>query len=145
MWKSSSIDAMTATSADTLPKPRRPIRLDHERLLAVFTPCGTDQPDTRGTPKITPSSGWGWQRVPRLVGIGEPFPGCPGMWSLWTWLPGNSLDQLSVADHPTLSSGATCFRRTRREPTERSTVEVHTSLPTGLGSELRSAGKSSMS
>lgn len=35
--------------------------------------------------------------VPRPVGIGEPFRGYPGVWSLWTWLPGHSLDQLSVA------------------------------------------------
>lgn len=35
--------------------------------------------------------------VPRLVGIGEPFEGYPGVWSLWTWLPGRSLDRLSMA------------------------------------------------
>lgn len=34
--------------------------------------------------------------VPRPVGIGEPFQGYPGIWSLWTWLPGRSLDRLSM-------------------------------------------------
>lgn len=34
--------------------------------------------------------------VPRLIGVGEPFGGYPGVWSLWTWLPGRSLDRLPV-------------------------------------------------
>lgn len=32
--------------------------------------------------------------VPRLVGVGEPFAGYDGVWSLWTWLDGCSLDQV---------------------------------------------------
>jgi aminoglycoside phosphotransferase (APT) family kinase protein len=32
--------------------------------------------------------------VPELVGVGEPFPGYDGTWSLWTWLDGQSLDLL---------------------------------------------------
>ena len=35
--------------------------------------------------------------VPRPLGIGEPFRGYPGIWSIWTWLPGRSLDLLPVA------------------------------------------------
>ena len=35
--------------------------------------------------------------VPRPLGIGEPFRGHPGIWSVWTWLPGRSLDLLPVA------------------------------------------------
>ena len=35
--------------------------------------------------------------VPRPLGIGEPFDGYPGIWSVWTWLPGRSLDRLPVA------------------------------------------------
>jgi aminoglycoside phosphotransferase (APT) family kinase protein len=33
-------------------------------------------------------------QVPQLVGIGQPFPGYDGVWSLWTWLDGTSLDVL---------------------------------------------------
>lgn len=32
--------------------------------------------------------------VPQLVGIGQPFPGYDGVWSLWTWLDGQSLDRV---------------------------------------------------
>jgi len=32
--------------------------------------------------------------VPQLVGIGGPFAGYNGVWSLWTWLEGTSLDLL---------------------------------------------------
>ncbi|WP_457098849.1 phosphotransferase [Microbacterium sp. P5_E9] len=35
--------------------------------------------------------------VPRPLGIGEPFRGYSGIWSVWTWLPGQSLDQLPLA------------------------------------------------
>ncbi len=35
--------------------------------------------------------------VPRPVGISESFEGYPGIWSVWTWLPGRSLDRLPVA------------------------------------------------
>ncbi|MFM9921223.1 phosphotransferase [Lacisediminihabitans sp. H27-G8] len=34
--------------------------------------------------------------VPQMLGIGEPFEGYPGVWTLWTWLPGRSLDRLAV-------------------------------------------------
>jgi len=32
--------------------------------------------------------------VPRLVGVGGPFAGYDGVWSLWTWLDGRSLDHV---------------------------------------------------
>lgn len=32
--------------------------------------------------------------VPELVGVGRPFPGYEGTWSVWTWLPGRSLDHV---------------------------------------------------
>ncbi len=32
--------------------------------------------------------------VAQLVGVGEPFEGYPGTWSVWTWLEGESLDLL---------------------------------------------------
>lgn len=32
--------------------------------------------------------------VPQLVDVGGPFPGYAGLWSLWTWLEGESLDVL---------------------------------------------------
>lgn len=35
--------------------------------------------------------------IPRPRGIGEPFEGYPGIWSVWTWLPGRSLDRLPMA------------------------------------------------
>jgi aminoglycoside phosphotransferase (APT) family kinase protein len=41
-------------------------------------------------------------QVPQLVGIGHPFAGYEGVWSLWTWLDGTSLDVLldnRRADH----------------------------------------------
>ncbi|WP_380163424.1 phosphotransferase [Jannaschia sp. R86511] len=33
-------------------------------------------------------------QVPRLVGVGGPFDGYDGVWSLWTWLDGRSLDRV---------------------------------------------------
>src|SRR6187431_43089 len=35
--------------------------------------------------------------VPSPLGIGAPFRAYPGIWSVWTWLPGQSLDQLPIA------------------------------------------------
>lgn len=32
--------------------------------------------------------------VPELIGVGEPFPGYPGTWAVWSWLRGRSLDHL---------------------------------------------------
>lgn len=32
--------------------------------------------------------------VSQLVGVGRPFPGYRGTWSVWTWLPGRSLDHV---------------------------------------------------
>lgn len=32
--------------------------------------------------------------VPELVGVGRSFPGYKGTWSVWTWLPGRSLDHV---------------------------------------------------
>lgn len=32
--------------------------------------------------------------VARLLGVGEPFEGYPGVWSVWTWVEGESLDLL---------------------------------------------------
>ena len=37
-------------------------------------------------------------QVPRLVRVGEPFDGYDGVWSLWTWLDGRSLDRVLEAD-----------------------------------------------
>lgn len=37
--------------------------------------------------------------VPELVGVGGPFPGYAGTWSVWTWLPGRSLDRV-LLDSP---------------------------------------------
>lgn len=36
--------------------------------------------------------------VPCLVGVGEPFDGYDGVWSLWTWLDGRSLDRVLEDD-----------------------------------------------
>ncbi len=43
--------------------------------------------------------------VPRLVGIGEPFDGYDGVWSLWTWLEGRSLDRVLEDDVGTCDLG----------------------------------------
>lgn len=42
--------------------------------------------------------------VQRPLGIGEPFEGYPGVWSVWTWLPGRSLDLLPVAHDERLAA-----------------------------------------
>lgn len=39
-------------------------------------------------------------QVPGLVGVGRPFPGYDGVWSLWTWLEGRSLDRVLDDDAP---------------------------------------------
>lgn len=41
--------------------------------------------------------------VSRPLGVGEPFEGYPGVWSVWTWLPGRSLDRLAVAHDVSLA------------------------------------------
>lgn len=53
--------------------------------------------------------------VPQPVLLGEPFDGYPGVWSIWTWLDGASLDQspaptsIELADD--LAATLTTFRR----------------------------------
>lgn len=50
--------------------------------------------------RTTPAT---WQnayrsRFPGPLGVGEPFDTYPGVWSLWTWLDGQSLDRVRVTD-----------------------------------------------
>lgn len=62
--------------------------------------------------------------VPELVGVGKPFPGYAGTWSLWTWLPGRSLDHVlldapwSVDTGPLAEDLAQLLRSIRRLPPE---------------------------
>lgn len=65
-------------------------------------------------------------RVPRLVGVGEPFEGYAGVWSLWTWLDGQSLDRVlhEAAVACDLDVLAVDLARVLR---------AHRSLPTGDG------------
>lgn len=53
--------------------------------------------------------------VPRPIGIGEPFRDYPGIWSLWTWLPGRSLDRLSMAADVRLANELAAVIRTIQE------------------------------
>lgn len=41
--------------------------------------------------------------VPRAVHLGEPFPGYPGLWSVWTWIEGTSLDREPELDRTRLA------------------------------------------
>ena len=57
--------------------------------------------------------------VPRPIGVGRPFPSYPGVWSLWTWLPGRSLDRLTVARDRVLAKDLADTLRTIQDlPTE---------------------------
>jgi aminoglycoside phosphotransferase (APT) family kinase protein len=64
-------------------------------------------------------------RVPRLVGVGAPFEEYGGVWSLWTWLEGQSLDRV-------LHAGAGCDLDALAVDLARVLV-AHRSLPTGGG------------
>lgn len=44
--------------------------------------------------------------VPELVGVGRPFPGYEGTWSVWTWLPGRSLDHVLLEAPGSFDSAA---------------------------------------
>ncbi len=41
--------------------------------------------------------------VSRLVAVGEPFEGHTGVWSIWTWVEGISLDRAERVDAPALA------------------------------------------
>ncbi len=57
-------------------------------------------------------------RVPTPLGLGEPFDGYQGWWSLWTWLPGRSLDRTPVRDVEQLAGDlATLIRAFHAQPT----------------------------
>jgi len=53
--------------------------------------------------------------VPRPFSIGEPLPGYPGIWSLWTWLPGLSLDRWSMDRDSRLANELAAVIRTIQE------------------------------
>jgi aminoglycoside phosphotransferase (APT) family kinase protein len=42
-------------------------------------------------------------QVPRPLHLGEPFAGYPGVWSVWTWVEGTSLDQACGVDQDRLA------------------------------------------
>ncbi|MEO7421244.1 MAG: phosphotransferase [Ornithinibacter sp.] len=42
-------------------------------------------------------------QVPRPLHLGEPFAGYPGVWSVWTWVDGTSLDQTRGVDQDRLA------------------------------------------
>jgi aminoglycoside phosphotransferase (APT) family kinase protein len=42
-------------------------------------------------------------QVPRPLHLGEPFAGYPGLWSVWTWVEGTSLDQTREVDQECLA------------------------------------------
>lgn len=50
--------------------------------------------------------------VPRPIGVGEPFDGYPGVWSLWSWLDGESLDRVPVSNERQLASDLADLVRT---------------------------------
>lgn len=62
--------------------------------------------------------------VPQLVGIGRPFIGYDGVWSLWTWLDGESLDRV-LDEEPTLCDLDTLAVDLGR------VLRAHQLLPTG--------------
>lgn len=41
--------------------------------------------------------------VSQLVAVGEPFEGYPGLWSVWTWVEGESLDRARDVDRALLA------------------------------------------
>ena len=64
--------------------------------------------------------------VPRLVGVGGPFDGYGGVWSLWTWLNGRSLDQVIHDDLAACDVDALAVDLAR-------VLRAQRSLPTGGG------------
>ncbi len=65
-------------------------------------------------------------QVPRLVGVGEPFDGHDGVWSLWTWLEGRSLDRVLEQDVGACDLGALAVDLAQ-------VLLAQRSLPTGGG------------
>jgi aminoglycoside phosphotransferase (APT) family kinase protein len=63
-------------------------------------------------------------QVPRLVGVGGPFDGYDGVWSLWTWLDGRSLDLVLDEDLAASDLDALAVDLAR-------VLRAHRSLPTG--------------
>jgi aminoglycoside phosphotransferase (APT) family kinase protein len=61
--------------------------------------------------------------VPQLVGIGHPFADYDGVWSLWTWLKGSSLDLL-------LDEGRADYDRDALPLDLARVLTAHRSLPT---------------
>ena len=66
-------------------------------------------------------------QVPRLVGVGKPFEGHDGVWSLWTWLDGRSLDRVLEEDLGACDLDALAVDLAR-------VLLAQRSLPTGGGS-----------
>ena len=62
--------------------------------------------------------------VPQLFGVGRPFAGYDGVWSLWTWLDGQSLDRV-LDENPTLCDLDTLAVDLGR------VLKAHQSLPAG--------------
>lgn len=57
--------------------------------------------------------------VAQLVGIGEPFAGHAGAWSIWTWVDGISLDRAPAVDATALARDlALTLRAFHAEPTD---------------------------
>lgn len=71
--------------------------------------------------------------VPRLVGVGEPFDGYDGVWSLWTWLDGRSLDRVLEDDAGACDLGALAVDLAR-------VLLAQRSLPAGGGWSGRGRG-----
>lgn len=66
-------------------------------------------------------------QLPQLVGVGAPFDGYDGIWSLWTWLDGLSLDRL-------LDEGAASCDLDALAIDLAQVLQAQQSLPTGGGS-----------
>lgn len=63
-------------------------------------------------------------QVPRLVGVGGPFDDYDGVWSLWTWLDGRSLDRVLDEDVAACDLDALAVDLA-------GVLRAHRSLPTG--------------
>ncbi len=119
------VDVLAMRSGGTVIAPFRvgSALLARVPLVPVLGTAVTDRLDAEGR-HARELSAQSALEVPQLVGIGGPFLGYDGVWSLWTWLDGQSLDHLLDEDPNACDLDALASDLGR-------VLRAHQSVPTG--------------
>lgn len=123
-----AVEIVPVASAGTVIAPFRvgPNLLARVPLVPVAGPAAATRVEAEGRYARVLSERVPVQ-VPRLVGVGAPFDGYDGVWSLWTWLDGRSLDRVLEEDVGACDLDALAVDLAR-------VLLAQRSLPTGGGS-----------